>query len=57
MLSNNLREHFLPAVVKQSLEQAGIEAGVRAEAVTLEQMAALYRILSALPGRTELGGE
>jgi 16S rRNA A1518/A1519 N6-dimethyltransferase RsmA/KsgA/DIM1 with predicted DNA glycosylase/AP lyase activity len=47
MLANNLREHFRPAVVRQSLQQAGIEAGARAEAVTLDQMAALYRILNA----------
>ncbi|MGA2960351.1 MAG: 16S rRNA (adenine(1518)-N(6)/adenine(1519)-N(6))-dimethyltransferase RsmA [Candidatus Korobacteraceae bacterium] len=47
MLSNNLREHFRPAVVQQSLQQAGIEPGVRAEAVALDQMAVLYRILIA----------
>ncbi len=46
MLANNLREHFRPALVKQSLQQAGIEPGARAEAVTLERMAALYRILT-----------
>jgi 16S rRNA (adenine1518-N6/adenine1519-N6)-dimethyltransferase len=53
MLSNNLREHFRPAVVRQSLQQAGIEPRARAEAVTLDQMAALYRILTA---STSAGG-
>jgi len=46
MLANNLREHFPPALVKQSLQQAGIEPGARAEAVALDRMAALYRILT-----------
>jgi 16S rRNA (adenine1518-N6/adenine1519-N6)-dimethyltransferase len=50
MLTNNLREHFRPALVKQSLQQAGIEPGARAEAVTLDRMAALYRILTASAG-------
>jgi 16S rRNA (adenine1518-N6/adenine1519-N6)-dimethyltransferase len=50
MLANNLREHFRPALVKQSLQQAGIEPGARAEAVTLDRMAALYRILTASAG-------
>jgi len=47
MLSNNLRAHFNPAAVRQALKQAGIEPAARAEAVGLEQMAALYRILTA----------
>jgi 16S rRNA (adenine1518-N6/adenine1519-N6)-dimethyltransferase len=46
MLANNLRGYFSPAVIRQSLVQAGIERGVRAEAVALDQMAALYRILT-----------
>ena len=50
MLSSNLREHFRPAAVRQALEQAGIEPGARAEAVTLDQMAALYRILAVSAG-------
>ncbi len=43
MLSSNLREHFGPAVLRQALAAAGIEPGARAEAVSLEQMAALYK--------------
>jgi 16S rRNA (adenine1518-N6/adenine1519-N6)-dimethyltransferase len=46
-LSNNLRAHFNPAIVRQSFAQAGIEPAARAEAVRLDQMAALYRILTA----------
>jgi 16S rRNA (adenine1518-N6/adenine1519-N6)-dimethyltransferase len=49
MLTSNLREHFDPAVVRQALEPAGIEPGARAEAVALDRMAALYRILTASP--------
>jgi 16S rRNA (adenine1518-N6/adenine1519-N6)-dimethyltransferase len=48
MLSSNLREHFDPAALRQALTAAGIEPGARAEAVPLEQMAALYR---AIKGR------
>ena len=47
MLSSNLREHFNPALLRKALPAAGIEPGARAEAVPLEQMAALYRELTA----------
>ena len=43
MLSSNLREHFNPVVLRKAIPAAGIEPGARAEAVPLEQMAALYR--------------
>ena len=46
MLANNLHGYFSPAGIRQSLEQAGIEPRVRAEAVALDRMAALYRILT-----------
>jgi 16S rRNA (adenine1518-N6/adenine1519-N6)-dimethyltransferase len=46
MLSSNLREHFNPVVLRKLLPAAGIEPGARAEAVPLEQMAALYRALN-----------
>ncbi len=57
MLSNNLREHFSPAVVRQSLQQAGIAPGARAEAVPLDRMAALYRILVSSGKANQLRGE
>ena len=52
-LSNNLRAHFNPALLRPSLQQAGIEPAARAEAVPLDRMAALYRILTP----TGPGGE
>jgi 16S rRNA (adenine1518-N6/adenine1519-N6)-dimethyltransferase len=51
MLSSNLREHFNPAVLRKLLPAAGIEPGARAEAVPLEQMAALYREIKGLGNR------
>ncbi len=57
MLANNLRGYFTPAVIQQSLEQAGIERGIRAEAVALDQMAALYRILTESAKVDGPGGE
>lgn len=47
MLSSNLREHFNPALLRKALPAAGIEPGARAEAVPLEQMAALYKGLGS----------
>ena len=52
-LSNNLRAHFNPALLRPALQQAGIEPAARAEAVALDRMAALYRILTP----TGPGGE
>jgi len=52
-LSNNLRAAgFAPAVLSAALEQAGIDARARAEALPIETLAALWRALqttAALP--------
>ena len=48
-LANNLKLHYSDAQLKSSMKQSGIKADVRAEAMSLPQMAALFRSLSALP--------
>ena len=48
-LSNNLRVRYSEAVLKAALEEAKIKASVRAEALSLEQMAALVRALAQIP--------
>lgn len=45
-LWNNLKLEYEPAVLKTALEQAGVKANVRAEALPLEKTAALFRALS-----------
>lgn len=45
-LWNNLKESYKPAALRSSLEKTGIKATVRAEALSLEKTAALYRALS-----------
>ncbi len=42
-LRNNLKEHHQPEVLRAALDSAGLRADIRAEALTLEQMAALWR--------------
>ena len=51
MLTSVLREHYSPAVLKQAAAEAGIQPGVRAEAMSLDKMAALYRSLTASHSR------
>jgi len=49
-LANNLRASgYSPAVVDGALRQCAIDAQVRAEAVSLEAMACLFRTLTAVP--------
>src|SRR5579864_5119378 len=46
-LANNLKSRFDPRVLAAALKKAGLQPGVRAEAVSLEKMAALFRGLTA----------
>jgi 16S rRNA (adenine1518-N6/adenine1519-N6)-dimethyltransferase len=46
-LWNNLKSQYQPAVLRAALEKAGVKATVRAEALSLEKSAALYRALSS----------
>jgi 16S rRNA (adenine1518-N6/adenine1519-N6)-dimethyltransferase len=48
-LWNNLKSQYAPAVLRAALEKAGVKPTVRAEALSLEKTAALFRALSA-PG-------
>lgn len=45
-LLNNLKEHFQQEKIKVALAQAGVRADVRAEAVGLDQMAAVFNFLN-----------
>jgi len=47
-LWNNLKSQYKPAVLRVALEKAGVKATVRAEALSLEKSAALYRALVAV---------
>jgi 16S rRNA (adenine1518-N6/adenine1519-N6)-dimethyltransferase len=49
-LWNNLKLQYGPATLKAALEQAGVKANVRAEALPLEKTAALFRALSSRDG-------
>ncbi len=49
-LWNNLKLQYEPATLKAALEQAGVKANVRAEALPLEKTAALFRALSSRDG-------
>ena len=46
-LVNNLRPQYKDAAVKAALKAAGARADVRAEAMSLEKMAAVFRALQA----------
>ena len=46
-LWNNLKSQYQPAVLRAALDKAGVKATVRAEALSLEKSAALYRALSS----------
>ena len=46
-LWNNLKSQYKPAVLRAALEKAGIKPTVRAEALSLEKSAALFRVLAA----------
>ena len=45
-LANNLRAYYDKPLVESALDEASLEGGIRAEAVELPQMAALYRSLA-----------
>lgn len=47
-LWNNLKARYKPAVLRAALEKAGVKPTVRAEALTLEKSAALFRALATL---------
>jgi 16S rRNA (adenine1518-N6/adenine1519-N6)-dimethyltransferase len=49
-LWNNLKSQYEPAVLRAALEKAGVKPTVRAEALSLEKTAALYRALIAPRG-------
>jgi 16S rRNA (adenine1518-N6/adenine1519-N6)-dimethyltransferase len=49
-LWNNLKLEYETATLKAALEQAGVKANVRAEALPLEKSAALFRALSSRDG-------
>jgi 16S rRNA (adenine1518-N6/adenine1519-N6)-dimethyltransferase len=46
-LWNNLKAQYEPGLLRTALEKAGVKATVRAEALSLEKSAALFRALSA----------
>jgi 16S rRNA (adenine1518-N6/adenine1519-N6)-dimethyltransferase len=46
-LANNLKSRFDSRLLSAALKKAGLQPGVRAEAVSLEKMAALFRGLTA----------
>lgn len=46
-LVNNLKQRYDPKAIKAALEKAKIRADVRAEALTLEKAAAVYRALTS----------
>jgi len=45
-LLNNLRTRYQPAAVRAAMQQAGVKADARAEALSLEKAAAVFRELS-----------
>jgi len=45
-LWNNLKSQYKPAVLRDALEKAGVKPTVRAEALSLEKSAALFRALT-----------
>ncbi|MGH9536408.1 MAG: 16S rRNA (adenine(1518)-N(6)/adenine(1519)-N(6))-dimethyltransferase RsmA [Terriglobales bacterium] len=51
-LWNNLKSQYQPAVLRAALEKAGVKPTVRAEALSLEKSAALFRALLAA-GKTQ----
>jgi 16S rRNA (adenine1518-N6/adenine1519-N6)-dimethyltransferase len=46
---NNLKSQYRPEALRGALQQAGIAPAVRAETLTLEKSAALFRALAAAP--------
>jgi 16S rRNA (adenine1518-N6/adenine1519-N6)-dimethyltransferase len=46
-LWNNLKSQYQPAVLRAAMEKAGVKPTVRAEALSLEKSAALFRALAA----------
>lgn len=48
-LSNNLKSRYEPKVLRAAFEKAGVKPAVRAEALSLEKTAALFRELSSGP--------
>jgi 16S rRNA (adenine1518-N6/adenine1519-N6)-dimethyltransferase len=46
-LANNLKGHFDGKAMRAALKEAGVRSDVRAEAVPLDKMAAIYRALKA----------
>ena len=46
-LWNNLKSQYQPAVLRTAMEKAGVKPTVRAEALSLEKSAALFRALAA----------
>jgi 16S rRNA (adenine1518-N6/adenine1519-N6)-dimethyltransferase len=46
-LSNNLKARYAPKPLRAAFEEAGVKPTVRAEALSLEKTAALYRALTA----------
>ena len=48
-LANNLKAQYAPKALRAAFEKAGVKAAVRAEALSLEKTAALFRALGSLP--------
>jgi 16S rRNA (adenine1518-N6/adenine1519-N6)-dimethyltransferase len=48
-LSNNLKAQYAPKLLRSAFEKAGVKPTVRAEALSLEKSAALFRALSGAP--------
>ena len=49
-LWNNLKARYQPAALRAALEKAGVKPTVRAEALSLEKTAALFRALATVAG-------
>jgi len=47
-LANNLKAQYAPKVLRAAFEEAGVKSAVRAEALSLEKTAALFRALGGL---------
>jgi 16S rRNA (adenine1518-N6/adenine1519-N6)-dimethyltransferase len=46
-LTNNLKGHFDDKATRAALKEAGVRPDARAEALSLDQMAAIFRTLKA----------
>ncbi|MGH9546694.1 MAG: 16S rRNA (adenine(1518)-N(6)/adenine(1519)-N(6))-dimethyltransferase RsmA [Terriglobales bacterium] len=55
-LANNLKAQYAPKALRAAFEKAGVKAAVRAEALSLEKTAALFRALGLLSSLSAVEG-